>query len=54
MVYACSVRLGGDVMVELIVDFVKQPCSCVLQSPSLVRHWSLYPRARISSHTSFA
>ena len=22
-------------MVELIVDFVKQPCSCVLVSPSL-------------------
>jgi len=25
-------------MVELIVDFVKQPCSCVLGSPSLVGH----------------
>jgi len=25
-------------MVELIVDFVKQPCSCVLESPSLVGH----------------
>ena len=41
-------------MVELIVDFVKQPYSCVLQSPSLVGHCSFYPKTRISSSMSFA